>query len=289
MCKNAKAIPAETSMRITALRFLLIVLVVFIHNNLRAEDILKGALVYGYTPFAYENGLFGRWVQIFISGGIANCAVPLFFMFASYLQFMKGDSYGVLLKKKAKSLLVPYFLWPLLNIGIYVGFKLLVQAVFPAMIERKNWFPMSGWGVKGWLHAFFGYENMAEGRICRSALVRARPFHPDCFFSVSAFCRAEISGVRSCCGVVLLFFGHPAVHCGGTGTFLLYNGTLLGGIRIRPFRLCGQNKMEGSGSALPCVVAGDMESLRRILLRLLVHGCGLLPCPLEIFRGHCFK
>lgn len=90
MFKNAKAIPAETSMRITALRFLLIVLVVFIHNNLRAEDILKSALEHGYTPFAYENGLFGRWVQIFISDGIAKCAVPLFFMFASYLQFMKA-------------------------------------------------------------------------------------------------------------------------------------------------------------------------------------------------------
>ena len=146
MVEKAKAIPAETSMRITALRFLLIVLVVFIHNNLRAEDILKGALEHGSTPFVYDNGLFGRWVQIFISDGIAKCAVPLFFMFASYLQFMKGDSYGVLLKKKAKSLLVPYFLWPLLNIGIYVGFKLLVQAVFPAMIERKNWFPMQAAG-----------------------------------------------------------------------------------------------------------------------------------------------
>ena len=161
--EKAKAIPAETSMRITALRFLLIVLVVFIHNNFRAEEILKGSLEHGYTPFAYENGLFGRWVQIFISDGIARCAVPLFFMFASFLQFMKSDSYGILLKKKAKSLVVPYFLWPLLNIGIYVGFKLLIQAVFPAMIERKNWFPMSGWGLKGWLHAFFGYENMAEG------------------------------------------------------------------------------------------------------------------------------
>ena len=162
--ENSKPIPAQTSMRITALRFLLIVLVVFIHNNFKAEEILKGALEYGYTPFDYENGLFGRWIQIFISDGIARCAVPLFFMFASYLQFMKGDSYGVLLKKKAKSLVVPYFLWPLLNIGIYVGLKLLIQAVFPGMIERKNWFPMSGWGVKGWLHAFFGYENMAEGR-----------------------------------------------------------------------------------------------------------------------------
>ncbi len=162
--QERKIIPAETSMRITALRFLLIVLVVFIHNNFRAENILKGVLEYGYTLFAYENGLFGRWVQIFISDGIARCAVPLFFMFASYLQFMKNDSYDVLLKKKAKSLAVPYFLWPLLNIGIYVGIKLLVQAVFPAMIERKNWFPMGEWGLGGWFHAFFGYEDMAEGR-----------------------------------------------------------------------------------------------------------------------------
>ena len=162
--QERKIIPAETSMRITALRFLLIVLVVFIHNNFRAEDIFKNALEDGYTPFAYENGLFGRWVQIFISDGIAKCAVPLFFMFASYLQFMKNDSYDVLLKKKARSLAVPYFLWPLLNIGFYVGVKLLVQAVFPAMLDRKNYFPMSEWGVKGWLHAFFGYENMAEGR-----------------------------------------------------------------------------------------------------------------------------
>jgi len=96
--EKAKPIPAQTSMRITALRFLLIVLVVFIHNNFKAEEILKGALEYGYTPFDYKNGLFGRWIQIFISDGIARCAVLLFFMFASYLQFMKGDSYGVLLK-----------------------------------------------------------------------------------------------------------------------------------------------------------------------------------------------
>ncbi len=159
-----KIIPAETSMRITALRFLLIVLVVFIHNNLTAENILKGALENGSPLFAYENNVFGRWVQIFISGGIAKCAVPLFFMFASYLQFMKNDSYGVLLKKKSKSLLIPYFLWPVLNIALYVGVKILVQAVFPDMIEQKNKFVMAEWGLKGWFHAFFGWENMAEGR-----------------------------------------------------------------------------------------------------------------------------
>ena len=47
--------------------------------------------------------------------------------------------------------------------------------------------------------------------------------------------------------------------------------------------------MEGSGSSLPCAVAGDLEILRRIFVRVLVHGCGFLPCPPEIFRCHRFK
>lgn len=214
-------------------------------------------------------------------------------MFASYLQFMKGDSYGVLLKKKAKSLLVPYFLWPLLNIGIYVGFKLLVQAVFPAMIERKNWFPMSEWGVKGWLHAFFGYENMAEGNTF-GGYVGQLWFVRDLFILIliSPVLRLAVRKFPVCALVAVSFFYFSDTRpfiVAAQALFFYYNGTLLGGIRIRPFCLCGQNKMEGSGSALPCIVAGDLEILRRILLRLLVHGCGFRPCPLEIFRGHCFK
>lgn len=161
---NAKIIPAETSRRITALRFLLIVLVVFIHNNFKEVQILKDAVRYSFTPFAYSNSPLGRWIQIFISDGIAGCAVPLFFMFASYLQAMKNDRYKTLLKKKFKSLVLPFFLWPLLNIGFYVAAKLLAQALFPGMIEKPGFFPQSSWGLSGWLHAFFGYENMAEGR-----------------------------------------------------------------------------------------------------------------------------
>ena len=161
---KAKIIPAETSSRITALRFLLIVLVVFIHNNFKENEILEGALKGNFTLFAYTNGFLGRWIQIFITDGIARCAVPLFFMFAAYLQAMKNDSYKTLLKKKVKSLVLPFFLWPLLNIGFFVAAKLLVQALLPEMIEKPGVFPQSGWGLSGWLHAFFGYENMSEGR-----------------------------------------------------------------------------------------------------------------------------
>ena len=157
-----KIIPEEISKRITSLRFLLMIFVVFIHNNLRIENIIKDALKNGVEPYVYANNVFGQWVQFFISDGIARCAVPLFFMFAAYLQFMKNDSYSTLLKKKTKSLVIPFFLWPLLNIALYVGLKTLALTFVPSIVQNKDSFATSGWGIKEWFHAFFGYENMTE-------------------------------------------------------------------------------------------------------------------------------
>lgn len=159
-----KPIPTETSRRITSLRFLLIVLVVFIHNNFTAESILKSAEENGFAPFAFSNGFIGIWIQRFISEGIALCAVPLFFMFSAYLQFMKNDKFGTLLKKRTKSLLVPYFLWPVLNLGLYVGLKLALSKVAPSLFGRPGYVPQMEWKAADWFHAFFGYENMNEGR-----------------------------------------------------------------------------------------------------------------------------
>lgn len=159
-----KPIPLETSRRITSLRFLLIVLVVFIHNNFVKENLLKYALEGGYEPFAYENGFIGIWIQRFISEGIARCAVPLFFMFSAYLQFMKNDRFPVLMKKKAKSLVIPYFLWPVLNIGLYVGIKLALSKIMPSLLEKPGFLPQAEWTASDWFHAFFGFDDMQEGR-----------------------------------------------------------------------------------------------------------------------------
>lgn len=159
-----KTIPNETSRRITSLRFLLIVLVVFIHNNYTAESLLKSAIKGGYEPFIFENGAVGIWIQRFISDGLAKCAVPLFFLFAAYLQFMKNDKFPVLMKKKSKSLVIPYFLWPLLNISLYVGIKFLLSKVFPALFSRPQVIPQMEWTFSDWVHAFFGYGDMEEGR-----------------------------------------------------------------------------------------------------------------------------
>lgn len=161
---TSKPITAETSKRITALRFLLIVFVVFIHNNFTQEQIIEDAIKSGAEPFVYNNNLTGRWIQLFIAEGVARCAVPLFFLFASFLQFMKNDSYFALLKKKARTLLLPFLLWPVLNIAFYTGLRLFAQTFFPGMLKTPGVFIFSGWTAEDWLHAFFGYGDMTDGR-----------------------------------------------------------------------------------------------------------------------------
>lgn len=159
-----KPIPLETSRRITSLRFLLIALVVFIHNNFVEANIVKDAFENGFAPFAYANGFIGIWIQRFISEGIARCAVPLFFMFSAYLQFMKNDKFSTLLKKRTKSLVIPYFLWPVLNIGLYGGIKLALSKIAPSLFGKPGFVPQMEWTASDWFHAFFGFVNMQEGR-----------------------------------------------------------------------------------------------------------------------------
>ena len=82
---NNSTIDSDTSRRITSLRFLLIVLVVFIHNCYTPQLIQKIMDNGGIAPVFVENS-FGHWVKIFITFGISRCAVPLFFMFSAFLQ-----------------------------------------------------------------------------------------------------------------------------------------------------------------------------------------------------------
>ena len=163
MSNLQNSISAETSRRITSLRFLLAVFVVFIHNNFTAKSVAEIFQDTGVQTAFCQNA-FGKWTQLFISNGIARCAVPLFFLFAAYLQFKKGDSYGMLLRKKVRSLVLPFFLWPVLNIALFVGMKLAVAHLVPRLLARPDVIPQFSWTAADWLHAFFGYEDMENGR-----------------------------------------------------------------------------------------------------------------------------
>lgn len=146
----------ETSRRITSLRFLLAVFVVFIHNNFTAKSVAERFEETG-VQMAFCQNAFGKWTQLFISNGIARCAVPLFFLFAAYLAARKDDPYPVMLRKKAKSLLLPFVLWTGLYVFFYGGIKLLVLRIAPQFILNPNETVLS-WTASDWLHKVLGYN-----------------------------------------------------------------------------------------------------------------------------------
>ena len=140
---NNNLISEETSKRINSLRFLLAVLVVFKHNCYR--------LVFSSTyDVVFNQSNIGDWIQIFISYGLAHCAVPLFFLFAAFIQVKKADPYKILLKKKSKSLVIPYIIW----ISIYFFLYVLTSKE----IVNSRW-----WDIKNIIHYFFGFTEINGG------------------------------------------------------------------------------------------------------------------------------
>ncbi|MBR1403216.1 MAG: acyltransferase [Treponema sp.] len=145
-------IPEEISKRITSLRFLLIVLVVFIHANLKVDV----ALNYYHYDFIQP-----KWIEVFknfVRNTLGCAAVPLFFLFASYLQFSKDDKYSVLLRKRSKSLLLPYVLWTAITIVLYFVAQSIPQTA-PFFMNPIN--IVRNWNGLDWIKVFT-YHNLAE-------------------------------------------------------------------------------------------------------------------------------
>ena len=128
MIMTNKRISEDISKRITSLRFLLAVFVVMIYNYFSKQTIIDASL--SGQNFIFKQTLISEWVLLFLSQGICRCAVPLFFMFSSYLQSknqysMKNDffiffeylgcsaliiSLGLLIGILLKKYLPPFFL-----------------------------------------------------------------------------------------------------------------------------------------------------------------------------------
>jgi fucose 4-O-acetylase-like acetyltransferase len=104
-------IEETVSKRINSLRFLLIVFVVIIHNGISAKSFSERSIE-ALIPAYVEN------VQRFI-GIITAVAVPLFFLISSYLLYTKETKLVPVLKKKCRTIVLPYFLWNLLLVLFY--------------------------------------------------------------------------------------------------------------------------------------------------------------------------
>lgn len=142
----------ETSMRITSLRFLLAMFVVFIHNNLDADTAIN------YYHLDFIEPVVITWIKMLICNVLGGAAVPLFFMFAGYLQFKKKDTYLLLLKKKTKSLLTPYIIWTIIGVlTFYIGQSIPLSA--PYFQNENN--IVHKWKLLDWINLFWthGTEN----------------------------------------------------------------------------------------------------------------------------------
>jgi len=139
-------ISQETSMRITSLRFLLAMFVVFIHNNLNADTAIN------YYHLDFIEPVVITWIKTLVCRVLGGAAVPLFFMFAGYLQFRKNDTYPVLLKKKAKSLLAPYVIWTIIAVlAFFIGQS--IPRLAPFFQNENN--IVRDWNITDWINLFW--------------------------------------------------------------------------------------------------------------------------------------
>lgn len=125
-----------SSETISALRFPLIVGIVFIHFGVANGVSVQGVEYGANTPY---------WlvcVNNFFSQVLARIGVPLFFVMSGYLFFCSGlnrDVYKKKLKRRVSTLLVPYILWNAIFI-IYEALKSLpmLRPLFPHF-HPANW------------------------------------------------------------------------------------------------------------------------------------------------------
>ena len=134
-----------TSKWITSIRFILAVLVVAIHSypNL-------------YIAGEHVFSRLSTWTSYFLrgDGGITSCAVPTFFFFSGYLQFVKGNEYRNILRKRVHTILIPYFLW----ISIYIIVLFIIQTfVGVGFAQNSSGDVIKNWSVVDWLGAYVGY------------------------------------------------------------------------------------------------------------------------------------
>lgn len=105
---------SELSKKIVFLSFVMSLLVVLWHSSAVLHDrtFLKGFLFYGFNLIS----------------------VPAFFVFSGYWCYLKMDSYWIMLKKKIKSIVIPFVFF----VSFYYFFSLFISLIFPNEVDTPN-------------------------------------------------------------------------------------------------------------------------------------------------------
>lgn len=155
---------AALSKTIMFLRFPLIVSVVFIHAG------LEGVVIGGNVTV--HDGQFPIYESVYhvITNEIARVSVPLFFFISGFLFFYRTDfsmkAYGQKLKKRVRTLLVPYVFW---NAAALLAF-VTIQIFMPSLTSGNNK-PILDYGLPDYLDLFWGHPISYQFWFIRDLMV----------------------------------------------------------------------------------------------------------------------
>ena len=90
--------------------------------------------------------------KYFVSDVISRCAVPGFFFMAAMFLYRKPFSWKENVRKKIKTLLIPYIIINSIWIGIYFCFQ-QIPSLSPYFSKPYN--IVANWDMMGWLKAYF--------------------------------------------------------------------------------------------------------------------------------------
>ena len=147
--EKSNSISGDMSFRLSVLKFISIIAVVFIHSYAETIHLKTGDL--DLSSFHKTH-----IIEIFIYQHLARFAVPLFYCISGYIFFKKNYtiSYYDYLKKKTRSLLFPFLIWN----TICIVFTFFLQS----MPFSKQFFTtglISDWNLNDWLNAYIGAYN----------------------------------------------------------------------------------------------------------------------------------
>ena len=140
-------ISTEESERIRILKIWFTVMVIFIHSY--AEEVhFSGENVVLQVP------LWLASVEYIISQIISRCAVPGYFFISAVLLYKKEFTWVENIKKKLKSLLIPYLIFN--TVWILIFFVAQHFAVFSPFFSR-GYKIISNWGIAEFANAYLGF------------------------------------------------------------------------------------------------------------------------------------
>jgi len=188
----AFAVEEKLSKRIISLRFLLIVFVVFIHNNPTEVNFATGTEIYNIPVYV-------SIVRELISNIIASVAVPLFFLISGYLLYAKDEKFITVLKKKSRTILLPYIIWNILAVLFFFTAQTFdFTKPYFANIIIRNFKPID------WIDVFVG--KFTTGRQYQYPLVYQFWFLRDLFILNLLFVGIKKLIDRFPFGTVFIFF-----------------------------------------------------------------------------------